>query len=176
MGVTITTNSTCTYIPIQTQTLVSNAASVTFSSIPQTYTDLILVYQVANVSGNAHYVYAQVGNGTVDSGNNYSETYIYGSGTAASSFRHSSANHARLSLQDTATWSIGIAHFMNYSNTTSSMYKTILTNGGGTTSGNSLSVNLWQSSSAINVITLTDELAANFNAGSTFTLFGILGA
>ena len=40
-----------TYTPIATQTLGSAAASVTFSSIPQGYTDLVLVDNVKSASG-----------------------------------------------------------------------------------------------------------------------------
>ena len=43
MGVTYTTSSAATYVPIQTQTLTSPGSSVLISSIPSTYTDLILV-------------------------------------------------------------------------------------------------------------------------------------
>jgi len=43
-----------TYTPIATQTLSSAVTSVTFSSIPQTYTDLILVMNVTNSSATVY--------------------------------------------------------------------------------------------------------------------------
>ena len=67
--------ATNTYVALDTQTLGSAAASVTFSSIPQTYTDLVLVingYSINDVDWRF-----RMGNGSIDSGSNYSGTYMY---------------------------------------------------------------------------------------------------
>jgi hypothetical protein len=79
--------ATNTYVALDTQTLGSAAASVTFSSIPQTYTDLVLVingYSINDVDWRF-----RMGNGSIDSGSNYSGTYMYGDGSGASSYRES---------------------------------------------------------------------------------------
>ena len=72
-----------TYDAIATQTLSSAAASVTFSSIAGTYTDLVLVTSIRkSTTGVSAYLRANN-----DSGTNYSTTYLYGSGTSAISTR-----------------------------------------------------------------------------------------
>jgi hypothetical protein len=75
-----------TYEPIASQTLGSAVSSVTFSSIPQNYTDLILV---VNYGISANNFGARIRfNG--DTGSNYSDSFIYGTGSSAlSSTRYS---------------------------------------------------------------------------------------
>ena len=72
---------TATYSLIESQTLGSAAANVTFSSIPTTFTDLILVISTATTSIADQDM--QVGNGSVDTGANYSRTWLQGNGSAA---------------------------------------------------------------------------------------------
>ena len=71
-----------TYEPISTQTLGTAPTTVTFSSIPQTYTDLVLVFNSKSTTLN--YPYLTVNS---DTGANYSRTYLAGSGSAATSGR-----------------------------------------------------------------------------------------
>ncbi len=75
---------TKTYVPISTTTLGSNASTVSFSSIPGTYTDLVIVMGVISTSNTGHYVYLQY-NG--DTGSNYSTTILTGTGSSAVSTR-----------------------------------------------------------------------------------------
>jgi hypothetical protein len=164
-----------TYVAIATQTLGTAAASVTFSSISGAYTDLVVISDCSVGSGTLFFGY-QVGNGSVDTGANYSYTYVLGSGTAASSgaaggtflepFTNTGANN-RLNI---------ITSFQNYSNTTT--YKTSLTrsNSPSDTRAVAASVGLWRSTSAINIIKISSIDGNNFNVGSTFTLYGILAA
>ena len=70
-----------TYTPIATTTLGSAATSYTFTSIPSTYTDLVLVGNLSSSSNTniSIRIYS-------DSGTNYSNTYLTGvNGTGASS-------------------------------------------------------------------------------------------
>ena len=46
MGVTTSTGSAYTYVPITTYPVTSNTYQVTLGSIPQTYTDLVLVSNI----------------------------------------------------------------------------------------------------------------------------------
>ena len=166
-----------TYEPIATTTLGSAQNSITFGSggtIPQTYTDLILVFN-GGISGY-DYIYTQVGNGSIDTGSNYSGTILLGDGSGASSSRHSNGNYWQ-----TFGWAIGILndangfiHFQNYSNTTT--YKTIINRTNTAAYGTSAYVGLWRSTSAINTIRLTGVNSRNINAGSTCTLYGIKAA
>ena len=71
-----------TYDPIATTTISGSSTNTyTFSSIPSTYTDLVLAF--ANFQGTTNYSFALRFNG--DSGSNYSYTVLEGNGTSASS-------------------------------------------------------------------------------------------
>lgn len=159
-----------TYTPIATTTLGSAAASYTFSSIPSTYTDLILVF--AGSSSSAAQSLEMRFNS--DTGSNYSFTGLYGTGSVAGSFRTSNLTYARLCNFSTGQGN-AIAHIQNYSNTTTN--KTILTRSND--AGNDVIgfVNLWRSTSAITSILLQNiGGGTNIAAGSTFTLYGIASA
>jgi len=156
-----------TYTPIATTT-VSGASSYTFTSIPSTYTDLVLVIQG---SADTSSTVALRVNG--DTASNYSFTYIYGNGSAASSSRGS--NQSTMIVNDiTTSQSTGIAQFMNYSNSTTN--KTVITRGGAADISTIGVVNLWRNSAAINSITVYLASPRYFVNGSTFTLYGIAAA
>ena len=71
-----------TYEPIATQTLGSAAATITFSSIPATYTDLRLVLVgTSTISANPKI------NFNSDTATNYSQTILSGNGSVANSAR-----------------------------------------------------------------------------------------
>ena len=80
-----------TYEPINTQTLGTAVADVYFTSIPQTYTDLVLVIS-SNTSSNTQTGYRL----NSDSGNNYSDTRLSGDGASALSTRVNSDTFARI--------------------------------------------------------------------------------
>ncbi len=158
-----------TYTPIATTTLGSAAASYTFSSIPSTYTDLVLVFNgQQSASSN---IYVQM-NG--DTATNYSDTFLYGNGTTAASTRDStvaqiSIGSSGLVNQDT----VATSHFMNYANTTTN--KTTITRSNTPAYMTLAYVGLWRSTAAINALKIF-AMTGNLNAGSTFTLYGILAA
>lgn len=157
-----------TYEPIATTTLGSAAASYTFSSIPSTYTDLVLIMNASQAAGNS--VYCQL-NG--DTGSNYSYTGLYGSGSSAGSARASNQTGAYLGYLGSTTIYNAINHFMNYANTTT--YKTILNRKNQSDQYVEADVALWRSTAAINSIKIYPD-SGNFDTGSTFTLYGIKAA
>lgn len=158
-----------TYTPIATQTLGSNTNTVTFSSISQSYTDLILVFNGTNTA-NADFR-MQVGNGSVDTGSNYSRTFMFGYSGGTLSGRDSAQTYWTASSY--TNYTNAIIHIMNYSNTTA--YKTALIRNDVSTDITYAASNLWRSTSAINTITISQP-THNFVAGSTFTLYGITTA
>jgi hypothetical protein len=161
-----------TYEAIATQTLGSNT-TVTFTSIPQTYTDLVLVVNgLSTVDQGAEY---QVGNGSVDTGSNYSRTRIMGDGSSASSFRASNQDRFLCDGFSTSSSyaSMQIVHFMNYSNTTTN--KTVLFRGSSTQAYILAQVGLWRSTSAINTIKVAGY-NGNLTSGTTVSLYGIKAA
>lgn len=165
-----------TYTPIASTTLSSTVSNYTFTSIPQIYTDLILVASIGSSGNDERDLYIRVGNGSGDSGSNYSRTLLYGNGTTASSARTSNNTEFRVfpSLFNNTPNQPLVIHFMNYSNTTT--YKTLLTRSGYGTTYTGTMCGLWRSTSAINTIDIYPQPSANLIAGSTFTLYGITAA
>jgi hypothetical protein len=160
-----------TYTPIATQTLGTAALNVTFSSIPSTYTDLVVVCAYNRVSGGNNISMRLNGDTT-----NYSETYIEGDGSSVISGRNANDSNMRIAFIVGGTGtsqSTMIINLQNYSNTTT--YKTVLTRYSEASTGVGASVGLWRSTAAINSVEI-GRAGINFAAGSTFTLYGIAAA
>lgn len=162
-----------TYEPIASQTF-SNAASVTFSSLASTYTDLIIQGTVWGASGNAS-PRLRMGNGSVDTGTNYSDTELYGNGSSAGSQRVSNADHIVIGLQPGSGTSAANGFFarvqlMSYAN--ANVYKTVLQESGRAGSGVSRDVGLWRSTAVVDVVTVY----ASVNISGTLSLYGIKAA
>ena len=160
-----------TYTPIASTTLTAAAASYTFSSIPSTYTDLLII-AVGNSTAAAD-LWMQV-NG--DTGSNYSTTQLSGTGTSALSQR--SANRTNFNINFNAYMSTTVAanyiiQLQNYSNTTTN--KTILARSSNANQGVDATVGLWRSTAAITSITLLNN-GSTFASGSTFVLYGVKAA
>ena len=166
-----------TYEPISTTTLGSDTASVTFSSIPGTYTDLILVTNVS-VTVNDNAVRLQFNN---DTASNYSTTTVYGDGSSAASNRASNVTSIYSSFYVDPNANVGhntISQIMNYSNSTT--YKTVIGRANRATANNfpgaEAVAGLWRSTSAITEIDILTAAGGNFKTGSTFSLYGIKSA
>lgn len=160
------------------------ANSVTFGSIPNTYTDLMLYFSV-RVDENSTYPdqgFRITFNG---SGSGYSTRLLYGfppgapttggasnSSQAFSNFYYGTANQAASN-----TFGNGYAYIPNYlgSNT-----KTIVSESGGSNDTNSAilaaTYGVWANSAAVASLTLSCAGSLRFVANSTFTLYGILKA
>jgi hypothetical protein len=161
-----------TYEPIATYTLGTAAPSLTFSSIPATYTDLVMVASVTAASVGTDSIDMQFNS---DTATNYSVTYINGNGTTATSVRFSGDTKIIGAIISSTEVSTAIWHIMNYANATT--YKSAFARGGlGSSYGVRQAVGLWRSTSAINTIKLYNDSSQNFAAGSIFTLYGIKAA
>jgi hypothetical protein len=160
-----------TYDKIATTTLGTTAASVTFSSIAGTYTDLVLVMS-GTASSGAPSTLLQFNS---DTASNYSYTYLTGNGTAASSGRGSSQTSITVSYNGAAGSSpnSNIVQIMNYSNTTTN--KSVVSRANQTAFGTDAIVGLWRSTAAITSMTMTTS-SSTYASGSTFTLYGIKAA
>lgn len=160
-----------TYTPIATQTLGSSTASVTFNSIPGTYTDLIIVINgAANATANGEIQF----NG--DTGNNYSFTWLSGDGSSAQSGRSTSTSRILLNYYgyfDTGYSTNMIAQVQNYSNTITN--KTVLVRGNNASNGTAAVVGLWANTNAVTSVTIKTG-SSTFTAGNTFTIYGIKAA
>jgi hypothetical protein len=160
-----------TYTQIASTTLGSAAATVTFSSIPATYTDLVLVIW-GNLSGNELGIQFNS-----DTGTNYGQTSLFGNGTTAASTRIT--NYNGLGIGGIVSRSApSIVNIQNYSNTTT--FKTCLTRAEQTRSsvdGVVAFVGTWRNTNAITSIVVRDLGGSNnLISGSTFNLYGITAA
>lgn len=167
-----------TYVALAKTVLTGTQATVTFSSIASTYTDLILVISArTDYASTRDNIFVTV-NG---SATGYSETYLYGyNPTAASAALSSQTKWSKIycnaATSTSNTFSNDELYFSNYSGST---YKTMsgsdAVEGNITTSGTIIAAtaDLWQNTSAISSITLTPETGPNFVSGSSFYLYGI---
>lgn len=160
-----------TYTPIATVTLGSATGSYTFSSIPNTYTDLVLIISTNSSLSNLNLRLNS------DANTLYSDTIIYNSGNTGTSARDT--GQAVIYGTVTSGTPLQIWSIMNYANT--SVYKTVLVrnNDGYSTGGYSNTVSasagLYRSTNAINAVNLVPG-SGNLPAGLTATLYGIKAA
>jgi len=163
--------ATATYTPIATQTLGSAAASITFSSIPSTYTDLRLVLTSTTSAADTWILQF---NG--DTANNYSATVLDGNGTTAASSNNTSQASIRLFFAGTTSTTVPETLSVDVFSYAGSTNKTLLAtsstdqNGSGTVE---LCAGLWRSTAAITQVTLKLLGGNNFATGSIATIWGI---
>lgn len=163
-----------TLIPIQTYTLTGTTASVTFSNIPQNYTDLKLVMS-GRSSGNES-AGGALCNVTVNgSGSNLSSKVLGGNGSTPYSSNDASYFSLRINPGDISASTFGNStlYIPNYAGST---VKTLLADHLWEASQSlariEATVGQFNSSAAITSITLTPGVGS-FVSGSTFTLYGI---
>lgn len=168
-----------TYTPIYAQTLSATTASITFSNIPTTFTDLILVVNAA--SETTHAFLNMQFNG--DTGSNYSYTELLGNGTNATSTRYTNATqmfNANVAMQQTTISFNGIYQIMNYSNATTNKTGLARFNCINSDYNGTIAVaGTWRNTSPITSIKVFPSRSGtpyNFSIGSTFTLYGIKAA
>jgi hypothetical protein len=165
---------TPTYTPLANVTLGSSAASVTFSSIPATYRDLILV--VANLSATtSNTLYARL-NG--DTGSNYSYVVANGDSVGARSQSSTDGNGLLMGSTYQGLPTSGVAQsvlqIMDYSAT--DKHKTGLARYGSAGRGDvDMSASRWANTAAVTSITVrVSGVSVNINSGTTLNLFGVI--
>lgn len=161
-----------TYEPIASTTLSSAASSITFSSIPGTYTDLRLVLVATTTTGTSCYLRFNS-----DTGTNYSRTELYANGSNA--FSSGGSSQAQISFLvnsiSTTIPTFVTADIFSYAGST---FKTCLTSASQDENGSGAVgrfVGLWRSTSAITSVNLF-FYSGNFATGTTATLYGIKAA
>lgn len=160
-----------TYEPIATTTLSSAASTITFSSIPNTYTDL----RVVLVATNDTSTYGTNWTFNSDTANNYSWTVLEGDGTTASSNRNSSQPYIQVLRMSNLQPNLQTLDIMSYAGSTN---KSILITSARDLNGSGIIFNyvgLWRNTAAITSIRAQSN-AANFATGTTATLYGIKAA
>lgn len=159
-----------TYEPIQRQTAGASVSSIVFTSIPQNYTDLILICNYA-FTGTTNIL----GQFNGDTGTNYSWTYLEGYSTTVTSGRGNNSASANLGYSNANQPSEAIIQFANYSNSTT--FKTSIARQTQYITNNyaSLTAGLWRNTNAITSINVFCG-SGTITAGSLFTLYGIKAA
>ena len=160
---------------IETKTVGSGgASSIDFTSIPQTYTDLKVVVSARMSTSNQWYTL-----GFNNSTSTYSDKYLLGNGSSASSGSGGDQPPFAGSVNDNSytsnTFSNSETYIPNY---TSSNYKSYSGDGvqenNATTAYMAFWADLWSTTSAITSIQIKPQGgSSNFVEGSTFYLYGI---
>jgi hypothetical protein len=153
---------TPTYTPLATVTLGSSAASVTFSSIPATYRDLILVATVEHATAVLNVTFNS------DTGSNYSRVFAYGTGASVASF--SQTNTSFVLSTGTADFLPQILEIMDYSATDKHKTALLKQNDYGTAA---MGAFRWANTAAITTMSCSAG-AGTFVSGSTFNLYGVI--
>ena len=155
----------------------SDTASVTFSSIVGTYTDLLLVISArtdrASDSDPVKIQFNATGSDT-----NHSCRVLQGSGTDAVSATESRINAGIVAGNNATANTFGIAeaYIPNYAGSTK---KSVSAGGAGENNGTAFMnvvAGLWDSTSAITEIKVLPVFGTNLKSGSSFFLYGITKA
>ena len=161
---------------IESKTLASTATSITFTSIPQTFTDLVVFYNLRDANANAgnlifgHYISF---NGSTS---NFTQRYIsvltasLGSGTTPARFlgwhpdRDGTAN----------TFCNSAIYIPNYAGNTNKSYSVESTSEANSSRlAHTILAGLWSDTSAITSLTLSSDTGGTFAIGSLISLYGI---
>jgi hypothetical protein len=166
-----------TFEPIATVSVPSPTGSITFSSIPQTYTDLCLMISARSVvAGTFSDELMSFNNVNQD----YTNIYTYGNGSSA--FQGSNAYSGQGGFiggmpgngATANTYSNKMVYIPEY---TSSNYKAYSVDSAAETNATLAYIHmlagLWSQTSAITSIVLKTDNLANYNTGTIATLYGI---
>lgn len=164
---------TSTYDLIASSVLSSNAASVTFSSLPSSYRDLVLICTARSTRVNTvDYLLFKLNN---DTASNYSRIYMDGTGTTTSSY-YDTISVGTIDFMPAANstagvFGIGRMQVMDYSAT--DKHKTMLIRTDLAERATFAQVTRWAKTEAINEIVFTME-NGSIASGSSFYLYGIV--
>jgi hypothetical protein len=171
------------YESIATVTVSTATPTISFTSIPATYTHLQLrgiTRDARSVSVNN--INMRLGNGSIDSGSNYAAHTLDSDGATVTAAGTSSTNKMGFWIEPGANATANafgafVIDILDYKNT--NKYKTIRVLGGTDLNGSGnahLCSGLWQSTSAVTNIEFLNNGDFNFVQYSTFALYGIKGA
>ena len=165
--------ATPAYIPIATTTLASSTSTISFAGIPADYRDLRLVISAKAVEANGT-IFMRL-NG--DSAANYNHVQMAGNGSATHSEANSGFSSFRLgynyNLITNTHFNSSTVDLLDYSVT--DKHKSILIRTNESSLATFAVAGRYASTTAVSGILLYPGGFTNFAAGSTFSLFGILG-
>jgi hypothetical protein len=168
-----------TYVALNSFTVTTPVASISFNSIPQTYTDLVLVAQgrtttsggnsdiIIGLNGDYSGIYSRLWTSTSTGSNSHVTGYNFNFGGMLTSYMTGGGAAANQFSND-------VTHIMNYANTTTFkpyICKNLVGNG-----GTFFTVGQYNSRNAISSMTITSLDSTNFATNTTFALYGITAA
>ena len=165
---------TATYEPIATRTLTVNAATVVFSSIPQTYTDLVLFSSIRSAS-SGDFVLARLNGVTTG----YTAIVVEGTGSGTGSYSYTDAGIHVGSSNDSSytanSFASNATYFPNYAGSANKSASSDFVTETNAVDGTrqKLSAELWSNTAAITSMTIVQKAGQSFAQNSTFTLYGI---
>ena len=166
-----------TFVLISSSTLGSSTSSVTFSSIPSTYTDLVLKWSSRDGRSNVENSIYLSFNATTTG---YSDIWMRGNGSAV--FTSSDTGNAYVyipfgsdgSTATASTYSLGEVYLPNY--TAAKAKPVFISNGEETNAATAyiaVTAGMWNNTAAVSSITMTSASSNSFLSGSSFYLYGI---
>jgi hypothetical protein len=158
---------------IARQELTSAAASITFSSIPATFTDLVLLCSLRTTSGDNAWndTFLRPNSATT----NLSARALFGNGASASSFSVTDIRfYSNGGASTASTFANSSIYIPNY---TSASAKSVsidsVSEGNQTTHIQAILAGLWNQTTAISSLEIVSG-AGNLAIGSSISLFGVL--
>lgn len=163
---------TSTEVAIATTTLTTSAATITFSGISSSYSDLKLVLVCrTNTDSDAAIQFNS------DTGTNYFQANLYGNGSSATSGRSASATRIYANGGGNTSSTVPHLYIIDIFSYKGSTNKTVLATGSQDRNGSGVvnaSVGLWRNTNAITSVSIVTAGSDTFSSGTTATLYGIL--
>jgi hypothetical protein len=160
---------TPTYTALANVTLGSAGSSITFSSIPATYRDLVCVVVAAGSTTLQGRIRLNS-----DTGSNYSYQRISGSGITATGTNLASQTLGFVSAVSRAATTSALQmniNIMDYSAT--NKHTTMISRADNAANGTEAFANRWLNTAAVTSVTILTS-TGNWAAGSTFALYGVI--
>jgi hypothetical protein len=155
----------------------STAAAIEFTSIPATYTDLLLLSSTRSSTGTVNFRISFNGSTT-----GYTSKLLYGDGSSALSANNAVttaidySNYANSSAETASTFSNNQVYIPNYAGSTNkSVSVDTVREHNATAALVGMTTGLWSNTSAITSIKIEGD-SASYVQHSTATLYGILKA
>lgn len=152
------------YVPLANTTVAVTATSITFSSISQSYRDLVVVITgTSSIAAGLFWIF-----NTDNTSTNYNNVYMLGDGGSATSGTANSNSWSSMRGSNLTQFNVSI---MDYSAT--DKHKTVLLRqNSASDSGAFALAGRWSNTAAINSVQLSLG-TSTFSAGTTFALYGV---
>jgi hypothetical protein len=161
-----------THIALATHTLTSTTTTITFSNIPSTYRDLVIVanFRMSGIGSATRLRF----NSNSDS-NAYTSLHMASNGSAINAYLDPSTSMRVFgqAAGPTTNWQVGIIEIFDYSQTNKNTM--VLGRYSGGDNDVAAFVGRWINNSLVTSVTLFDVLGQSYQIGDTFSLYGIEG-